>query len=193
MKRSLALSVFCLWPIAASAAEYSSTYTAFDLDRCKVIEKGDEYVYAGTWACKGYAGIDIIQASSDDRTYVAFGQNGREHCAFRKTFNRFNTALSPVEWRLKNGKPIAAIERWSVVTDDEGHSVTWLVINALRGNDSCHVHYVAGSYPDANADARRAADDLAEDFNCERDAPTVDSTIGEPGIGMSACKDLRAE
>ena len=190
MKCALALSVICLWPVVASAAEYSSVYTKFDLDTCAVLEKGDEYVYAGTWACKGYKGIDIIQASEDDRTYVAFGKNGKDHCAFRKTFNRFNTALSPVEWRLKDGVAFAAIERWSVVNDENGNSNTWLVVNALKTNDSCHVHYVAGSYPNANEHVRRAADDLAEDFNCERDAPTIDSKIGEPGIDMSACKDL---
>lgn len=70
--------------------------------------------------------------------------------------------------------PFAAIERWSVVTDDNGNSVTWLVINALKKNNSCHAHYIAGSYPDANAHARQAADDLAGDFNCDNDAPTVD-------------------
>ena len=193
MKRSLVLSIFCLVPIAAEAAEYSSVYTKFDLDTCKVVEKGDEYVYAGTWVCKGYNGIDIIQASSVDRSYVAFGKTGNTHCAFKKTFSRFNTALSPVEWRLKDGKPIAAIERWSVVTDDEGHAVTWLVVNALRPNESCQVHYVAGSYPNANDQARRAADDLAEDFNCDSDAPTIDSKVGEPGIDLSACKDLASE
>ena len=193
MKRAIALSVLCLWPIAASAAEYSSVYTKFDLDKCKVIEKGDEYVFAGTWLCKGLKGIDIIQANSDDRSYVAFGKNGKSHCAFRKTFNRFNTALSPVEWRLKDGKPFAAIERWPVVTDVDGHSVTWLVVNALKSSDYCHAHYVAGAYPNANADARRAADDLAEDFNCERDAPTIDSKVGPPPISILACKDLAAE
>ena len=193
MKRAIALSVLCLWPIAASAAGNTSTYTAFDLDTCKVLDKGDEYVFAGTWLCKGLKGIDIIQANSDDRSYVAFGKNGKSHCAFRKTFNRFNTALSPVEWRLKDGKPFAAIERWPVVTDVDGHSVTWLVVNALKSSDSCHAHYVAGSYPNANADARRAADDLAEDFNCERDAPTIDSKVGPPPISILACKDLAAE
>ena len=190
MKRALALSVICLWPIAASAAEYTSAYTAFDLDSCKVIEKGDDTVYAGSWACEGYKGIDIIQASEDDRTFVAFGSQAKTHCAFRKTFFGFNTALSPVEWRLKDGVPFAAIERWSVVIDENGNTITWLVVNALKPNDSCHVHYVAGSYPNANEHVRRAADDLAEDFNCERDAPTIDSKIGEPGIDLSACKDL---
>ena len=193
MKRIMALSVLCLWPIAASAAEYSSVYTKFDLDRCKQVEKGDEYTYAGTWSCKGYAGIDIIQASSDERSYVAFGQDGRSHCAFRKTFGPFNTALSPVEWRLKNGKPIAAIERWSVVSDDNGNSVTWLVVNALKPGNSCHAHYVAGSYPKANEAARRAADDLAEDFDCETDVPTVDSKVGPPPVYMVACRELAQE
>lgn len=190
MKRYLIPLSLCLCPPLALAADYSSVYTKFDLDHCKVIEKGDEYVYAGTWVCKGYKGRSIIQASSDERSYAAFGKDGARHCAFRKTFSPFNTALSPVEWRLKNGKAIAAIERWSVVIDDNGNSETWLVVNALRPKDSCHVHYVAGSYPKANEAARRAADDLAEDFDCENDVPAVDSDRGEPPIEFIACKDI---
>jgi hypothetical protein len=190
MNRLGLLSAFCLWPAAAGAAEYSSVYTKFDLDTCKVIEKGDEYVYAGTWKCEGYKGMDVVIASSDDRDYAGIGKNAAQTCAFKKTFNRFSTALSPIEWRLKDGKPIAAIERWRVVVDDDGNTVTWLVVNALKENDTCHAHYVAGSYPNANAQARRAADDLAEDFSCENDAPTADSTVGEPGIDLAACRDL---
>ena len=94
---------------------------------------------------------------------------------------------------MKGGKPIAAIERWRVTTDDEGGSVTWLVVSALRPNESCHVHFVAGSYPNANEAARRAADDLAEDFDCETDVPTVDSKVGPPPINMDACKDVARE
>ena len=193
MRNLFWLLVLSGWPAAASAAEFTSAYTRFTLDSCRVLEKGDEYVTAGTWSCAGHKGIDIIQASSDDRSYVAFGKNGKDHCAFRKTFNRFNTALSPVEWRLKDGVAFAAIERWSVVIDENGNSNTWLVVNALKTKDSCHVHYVTGSYPDANEDARRAADDLAEDFNCDSDAPTVDSKVGPPPIPIVACKDLGAE
>ena len=193
MKRLAVLSVFCLWPVTASAVEYSSVYTNFDLDTCQIIEKGDGTVYAGTWACKGHKGIDILQAIEDDRTFVAFGKQAKTHCAFHKTFFSFNTALSPVEWRLKDGVPFAAIERWSVVVDENGNSVTWLVISALKKNDSCHAHYVAGSYPNANEHVRRAADDLAGDFNCENDAPTVDSKTGPPPIEMLACKDMSTD
>jgi len=190
MKRSVALFLFSLWPAAAEGGEAVSAYTRFDLDHCQMIEKGDEYVFAGAWRCKGYKGIDIFQASADERSYAAFGADGTGHCAFAKTFSPFNTALSPVEWRIRDGKPFAAIERWSVVAGETGTSVTWLVVNALRPKDSCHVHYVAGSYPDANAAARRAADDLADGFDCDNDVPTVDSKVGPPPIAMTACRDL---
>lgn len=194
MKRCIAPLIFCLWPVAAESGEITSAYTAFDLDNtCKMIEKGDEYVFAGAWRCKGVGDTDIFQASADDRGYAAFGSDGTGHCAYRKTFSPFNTPLSPIEWRIKNGKPFAAIERWSVVADETGNSVTWLVVNAIKPHDSCHAHYVSGSYPQANEQARRAADDLAADFNCDTDVPTVDSKVGAPPITLIACKDLPGE
>jgi hypothetical protein len=187
------LLIFSLWPWAAQAGGNTSSYSRFDLDHCRQIEPGDEYVHAGTWACKGLKGLDIIVASADERDFVGFGRNGRETCAFKKTFTAFNTALSPVEWRLKNGHPIAAIQRWRVAADENGNTATWLVVNALGPEEACHVHYVSGSYPNANEQARRAADDLAEDFYCENDVPTVDSRVGPPPIDLNACRDVARE
>src|SRR5260221_7423029 len=66
MRRLVALSVFCLWPALALASGNTSVYTKFDLDHCKLTEKGDDYVYAGTWTCKGYGGIDMVCSSVDD-------------------------------------------------------------------------------------------------------------------------------
>lgn len=178
----------------AAAGDVTSAYTKFDLGRsCRQVEKGDAFVYAGTWSCPGAPGPDIVVASADDREFVGFGKNGAKTCAFLKTFNGFNSALSPVEWRIRNGKPFAAIERWRVVVDENGNTATWLVVTALHGKEACPVHYVAGSYPDANAQARRAADDLAEGFDCENDAPTVDSKVGPPDINLVACKELARE
>ncbi len=74
MKRAAVLSVFCLWPVVASAAEYSSVYTKFDLDTCKVIEKGDEYVYAGTWRCKGYKGSTVEEGSTGTLSPTIFSE-----------------------------------------------------------------------------------------------------------------------
>jgi hypothetical protein len=189
------LCFLCLAPAAALADEYSSAYTAFDLEKtCRQVAKADEYVFAGTWECPGYKGAKVLVSEMDDRTYVGFGRKPAESCAFSRTFERFNTALSPVEWRLRNGKPFAVIQRWRVATDDDGGSATWLVISKLEGDEACPVHYVAGSYPDANAHARRAADDLAnDDFNCAADVATVDSKVGADGIAFIACQDVGAQ
>jgi len=192
MRKAFWLSVFCLWPAAALAEGNTSAYTKWDLETtCTQVEDGDGYTYAGSWSCPGRGDIKMVVSVSDDRSFVGFGRKPAETCAFARTFSRFNDALSPVEWRLRNGKPFATIQRWRVSTDDEGGTMTWLVVNALKGGEACHVHYVAGSYPDANAQARRAADDLAPDFDCEGDVPTVDSKVGFEGIDFSSCQEIR--
>jgi hypothetical protein len=187
------LSVFCLWPAAALAADATSAYTAWDLDKtCTEVEKGDGYTFAGSWSCPGRGNNRMLVSVSDDRSFVGFGRDPASSCAYRKTFFGFNTALSPVEWRLKQGRPFATIQRWRVVTGEDGSTVTWLVVTALKRGEACHVHYVAGSYPNANEAARRAADGIAEDFDCARDMPTVDSTVGGPGVEFLSCEELKA-
>ena len=193
MRRAAALLVFWWGVLPAAAGEPTSAYTPFDLATCTQVAAPDEYVFEGSWLCPGYGGIDIFQSGADARSYAAFGKNPETHCSARKTFNPFNTALSPVEWRLDDGKPFAAIERWSIADDQGGEAGTWLVVTALRDRDSCPVHYVAGSYPNANQQARRAADDLARDFDCETGVPTVDSQIGPPPIALMACRELEGE
>ena len=180
--------------MAALAGENTSVYTPFDLEKtCLHVEKGDGMAFAGTWTCAGFMGNDIVVSADDDRSFVGLGAKPTETCGYRKTFRRFNTALSPVEWRLRNGKPFAAIQRWRVVTDDDGNTVTWLVVSALKGKEACPVHYVAGSYPNANEQARTAADDLAEDFDCANDTPTVDSKVGADGIDFVSCDEVKGD
>jgi hypothetical protein len=192
MRKAFWLSVLCLWPAAALAEGNTSTYTRWDLEKtCTQVEEGDGYTYAGSWSCPGRGDIKMMVGVSDDRSFVGFGRKPAESCAYARTFSRFNDALSPVEWRLRNGKPFATIQRWRVSTDDEGGTMTWLVVTALKAGEACHVHYVAGSYPDANAQARRAADDLARDFDCEGDVPTVDSKVGFEGIDFISCREIR--
>jgi hypothetical protein len=193
MNRMIPLSLILSLAPGAALAENISVYTPFDLTSCAQVQKPDEYVFEGAWKCKGVEGYEIFQSGVDARSYAAFGKkDAGAHCAALKTFSPFNTALSPIEWRLKNGNPIAAIERWSV-TDADGIRTTWLVVNALRDNDSCQAHYVAGSYPNANEAARRAADERAGGFDCEMGVPTFDSAIGPPPIELNACKDLARE
>ena len=191
----LVLALATLGCVSSAQADVKSVYTKIDLKKCKQIEKADEFVFAGTWRCKGFGGYDVFVSSADDRESAAFGKSQANNCSGLKTFNGFNSVGNMVEWRVKDGKPYAAILRWTVSIDPEDSTkqATWLVVNKLGSKDACHMHYVAGSYPNANGQARKAADDLASGFSCETDVPTIDSTIGAPGITMEICSGLARE
>jgi hypothetical protein len=195
MRKVLALSVLCLSAAEAAAADFTSSYTSFDLDKCRQTEKPDGFVFEGSWRCKGITGYDILLGAADARGFAAFGAEAGNNCAYLKTFSGFNSFNSPVEFRYAGGKPLAAIQRWSVVANPETpeKTITWLVVNKLHDNTSCQMHYVAGSYPKANEAARRAADTLAQGFDCENGTPAFDSEIGPPEISLEPCSAMARE
>jgi len=78
------------------------------------------------------------------------------------------------------------------VVDDDGNTVTWLVVTALKDTEAWPVSYVSGSCPDANNVARIMADD-AGSFDCAHDFPTVNSKVGEPGISFASCSEIANE
>ncbi len=191
MVRALLPLLFCCLSSVASAAN-TSIYTPFDISKCQITDKPDEYVYEGTVRCKGIEGYDIHVAGMDARHGVGFGADAKGNCSIKKTFSPFNTALSPIEWRLQGTTPIAAIERWST-TDGEGVQSTWLVVSKLESGNSCHMHYVAGSFPNANEAARTVADEKSAGFDCMTSKPAFASTIGAPPIQLTSCMELEAE
>ncbi len=189
MRMLLSLIFFAWQALAVIAGEVTSAYTPFDLEKCQQTEPPDDTVFEGAWTCRGYGELDIVYSGEDARSYVAFGKKVEDHCAQFKTFYSFNTALSPIEWRIENGKAFAAIERWSL-TDGEGKESSWLVVTALADDDSCHAAYVSGTYLDANARARKAADEIARQFNCADDLLKVVSASGEPPIELRTCRAI---
>ena len=161
----------------SAQAGYDSAYTDFVLDTCKQIEPGaaeGEGAFSPTYECKGYKGLAVTFVEDDLRSVVAYGRDGRNHCAMHQTFSGFNSVGNKVEWRLKDGKAIATILRWKVAYDAEDSTKTkdWLVVTKLAEGQSCHVGYVEGSYPKANEKARWLADTAAEVFSC-KDGKTI--------------------
>ena len=189
MKRLAVIAALLLLTTAAQAETAKSIYTKIDLKKCGQVKKPDGQVFEGAWRCPGYAGYDVFISAADSREMATFGQTDKNDCAGSKTFNGFNTTGSVIEWRMKGAKPFAAIQRWTVSNDpaNSAKHVTWLVVNKLAGGTSCQMHYVAGSFPKANVAARKAADEKAEAFDCEKDKPTYDSAIGPPDINLEAC------
>jgi hypothetical protein len=170
------LVLFCLLFVSSAQAGFDSAYTDFDLKNCREIEPApNEGEGSATYECAGYQGVPVTFAEGDLRSFVAFGIDGRSHCAFRQTFGGFNSVSSKIEWRLKDGTPIASIFRWSESYDGEDASKqrSWLVVTKLAAGNSCHMGYVEGTYPKANEKARWLADTAAEAFECKQGHPIV--------------------
>jgi hypothetical protein len=168
MKKFAALLTLLVIPSAAFAAN-TSVYTKYNLDKCPKLDVGNtEEGDSGSWLCKGYGNLKIYFAEGDLRDMVAFGKSPKDHCAAHQTFSGFNSVKSTIEWRLNKGKPIAAIQRWTVSYDpeDSAKTKTWLVVTRIESGNSCHMAVIEGALPNANIKAREIADSLAEKFEC---------------------------
>ena len=168
-------SVFIIAALSVATpafAGYDSAYSDFLPDACKQIAPGaaeGEGEFSPTYECKGYKDFPVTFVEDDLRSTVAFGKGGRNLCSFHQTFSGFNSVGNKIEWRLKDGKPIATILRWKVSYDPEDSTKTkdWLVVTKLAEGESCQIGYVEGSYPRANEKARWLADTAATVFSCK--------------------------
>jgi len=173
MRKIVALFILCLTAASASAGDITSAYTKYNLDKCKRLSASVEESF-GSFACKGYAGFEIYFAEGDLRTFMAYGANGFEHCSAQQTFGHFNSITPTVEWRLEDGKPFAAIQRWHVSDlNDASKTTSWLGVTKIEKANSCRVAIIEGSLARANEKARNAADTLAQGFNCQKDTALV--------------------
>jgi hypothetical protein len=185
--------IVCAGVLASTpaVAGYESAYTDFDLKTCTRLSpqsaEGEED-FSGAFECAGYGKFVVTFAEDDLRSFVSIGTESGDHCAFRQTFGGFNSVSKKIEWRLKNGKPIATIFRWTVSYDPEDSSKTksWLVVTKLEADDSCHMGYVEGGYPKANEKARWLADTAAEAFSCKVGKTIFFASPGTQTDGIAA-------
>jgi hypothetical protein len=146
------------------------------------------------YECGGYGGYVVTFSEGDLRSSVSYGTESGDHCSARQTFGGFNSVGSKIEWRLKDGKPTATILRWSVSYDpeDSNKQKSWLVVTKLEKENSCHMGYVEGAYPNANEKARWLVDTAAEAFSCASGKPVFFANPGTGTDGIAAnggCSD----
>jgi len=176
-------------PAAAQTVDF--VYTRFDAKTCKH-RKGTAPEDYGSWLCPGYGKISVRLSAGDQRMRVTYG-NWKDDLAASQTFPGFSNAYEgTVEWRIEkdaNGKPrpFATILRWNLTTAADVEKATGpiessgrvLVVTRLGPGGVCHVGYVdARANPDANALARKIADENARSFKCGKDNRIV---LGKPG------------
>ena len=184
------LALACL--SAPAAAQIESVYTSFDARKCRH-EKGREVEDYGSWLCPGYQNLRVLLSAGDQRMYVTFGPWKKDALAAAQTFPGFNDVYQgTVEWRIDTSgakpKPFATILRWNIVTPTDRDNATGpikpsgraLVVTRLGPGGVCHVGYVdAKANPDANALARKIADENARTFKCGKDRRIVLGKVGD--------------
>jgi hypothetical protein len=174
--KTLLAAILLLSAPSLSLAANTSVYTKFDIEKCPRLDAGNaDEGEGGSWLCKGYGNLKIYFAEGDLRQFVAFGKSPKKTCAAEQTFSGFNSANTTIEWRLNKGKPIAAIQRWTVSYDpeDSAKTKTWLVVTRIERSNSCRMAVVEGAFPNANVKAREIADQSAEKFECGVSAQTA--------------------
>jgi hypothetical protein len=165
-----------------------SAYTDFDFKKCKQLTPAEEIgESSGLFECKGFKGLPVYFAEGDLRQVMAFGKGGQDHCAIHQSFGGFNSVGNKIEWRLKDGKPIASILRWSVSYDPENSEKqkSWLVVTKLEDGQSCRMGLVEGGFPNANEEARKIADTQWSKFRCAGGVPRVLANPGTDTSGLS--------
>jgi len=170
--RKLAGLMLLASSLGAYGAESAYQKVNFETD-CREVQSDET---GGSWTCKGHGDYGISFAEGDLRQSAFYGHLGpwSEKGAF-ETFSGFNHAGDTIEWRLDGATPFATIRRWFVSpgTNDKGDplpEVQVLVISKVGqkdAGDACVVGYVeATANKDANALARKVADEEAYDFAC---------------------------
>lgn len=156
---------------ASSAGEISSVYTSLDLEKkCRLVASNSSEGSSAEFACRGYKGMAVRVAEGDLRTFVSFGPNAKNQVAATQTLGPFNTVHHTLEWRLekRGGKwaPFATILRYFWDSGD-GNKGETLVVTKLDGDEACQIaHIRADGNPNANIEARHAADNETRGFNC---------------------------
>jgi hypothetical protein len=179
----------------AVAETFGSTYTPSAPKDCRVTSAHTGIDDSTIRTCPGKAGLIVLISEDDLRETVSVGRSraaAAKEPAAQVWFEPFNSTEHTIEWRTLDDKPFAIIQRWHIADnadmDKNGRPNTkpMLAVTRLPPGPVCHVAYVdAQANPDPNELARKAADELARDFKCDKDDVKV---IGEVGTAVSLAR-----
>lgn len=160
----------------------SSVYTKLDTAQCV---KLSSYEAGGRLKCPGYKSDPVYLLEDDARESLRYGPAAKDLIEESfESFSEFNHANDTIEWRLDDqGRPLAAIQRWFIDNADPATGAASpklagqvLVVSRVAGKQdglTCVIGYAdALANADANALARKMADEKAQDFACGRQQAT---------------------
>lgn len=182
--------------VTTQAVAAESSYTSIAEKHCRKFDRlridGDEF--AASRVCEGRVGYKIFVREDDLRETLTIGKTlkrAADEPAASDHFGAFNSYDDTVEWRNgADGKPYAAIVGWSYADNENPDasgrpkSLRLLVVMRLPPGAVCKVAYVdRAANSDANALARKAADEIAPNFKCGTDKVQI---VGARGRAIEA-------
>ena len=179
----------------ANAQTVSSQYSSTAPKDCRMIGKPSALDGSTTRFCPGKGGLSVLISEDDLRETVSVGKSlkaAAKEPAAQLWFGPFSSTLTTVEWRMAAGKPFAIIQRWLIADNadrddkDRPRDKAMLAVTRLPPGAVCHVAYVdVAANPNANELARKAADELARDFQCDKDEVRI---VGVSGRAVELAK-----
>lgn len=175
----------------ASALTAQNQYTSAKPKDCRTAEKNKpkEEMPWVVQSCKGVGGFIVRIFDADERQTVSFGRTvaaAAKEPAAEQGFGPFNHVHDVIEWRMRDGKPFATIQRWFIADNEkpkpDGRPTDVPILVVMRLAPACHVAYIdASANADANALAQQAADEKAAGFTCGKDEVAI---VGKRGRGV---------
>ena len=165
MFRPMSTALLLALASPATAGGFDSLSTRFDYASCPEAPSPEPGIIE-VHRCTGPGGIPVTFTGEPDASFVTFGTRPIDESP---DLGSFFEAGGTAEWRIgpTGGKPFAAIIRYDYGPNIGTLDRSRLVVYRLEGSGrSCIMGSVDGHAADANAKARRLADQHAERFVC---------------------------
>ena len=162
------LLVLSSWQ-TGSAQPNRSVYTSLDAKQCRTLKNDTSEAGDYLGRCKGISGFSLLLAEGDLRQNLTLvTPSGSKHSLelWNVISGGFSSIGSKAEWRVnKQGNkmvPVALIVRFNASEDPENSKkvTSYLAVTKITNSEICVTHKI-GPGPQANEDARRAADEAA--------------------------------
>ena len=171
MKPSLLLALLLLLCAKGAVVAQSnrSLYTSVTPKSCRTIKSTSDEGGSYEGRCRGVAGYTLIVEEGDLRTnikVVAPGGTARSLDLWTVVSSAFSSIGPRVEWRMaKRGSkstPVALIIRYNASenVDNPDKTTSYLAVAKITASETCVTDKILPG-PNANANARRAADAAA--------------------------------
>jgi len=162
MKKLIVIATITLALCISAAAQYTSVYTSTKTTGCRTLESHPDEAGWYRGRCKGVGGYALELTEGDLRQdlIVITPAKKKHDLQLTSYYPRFSSVGEKVEWRVKGGLPVALISRYNVSTDDNGGTISYLMVSKIGKKESCVVDVIMPG-KDQNVDARKSADAAA--------------------------------